>query len=90
MVPDEGIEPPTFGLQNRCTTAVLIRRRIFALAVQPRRHKIPEKERPRLLGRGRPAGPGAMRGNRAPASVPVIDVAILGLGYEQKANDESH
>ncbi len=24
-VPDEGIEPPTFGLQNRCTTAVLIR-----------------------------------------------------------------
>ena len=26
MVPDEGIEPPTFGLQNRCTTAVLIRR----------------------------------------------------------------
>ena len=28
MVPDEGIEPPTFGLQNRCTTAVLIRRRV--------------------------------------------------------------
>jgi hypothetical protein len=26
VVPDEGIEPPTFGLQNRCTTAVLIRR----------------------------------------------------------------
>lgn len=25
LVPDEGIEPPTFGLQNRCTTAVLIR-----------------------------------------------------------------
>ena len=25
-VPDEGFEPPTFGLQNRCTTAVLIRR----------------------------------------------------------------
>ena len=24
-MPDEGIEPPTFGLQNRCTTAVLIR-----------------------------------------------------------------
>jgi hypothetical protein len=22
----EGIEPPTFGLQNRCTTAVLTRR----------------------------------------------------------------
>ena len=26
MVPDEGIEPPTFGLQNRCSTAELIRR----------------------------------------------------------------
>src|SRR3546814_9619869 len=25
MVPGEGIEPPTFGLQNRCTTAVLTR-----------------------------------------------------------------
>jgi hypothetical protein len=25
MVPDEGIEPPTFGLQNRCSTAELIR-----------------------------------------------------------------
>ena len=29
MVPGEGIEPPTFGLQNRCTTAVLTRRRGF-------------------------------------------------------------
>jgi hypothetical protein len=28
VVPDEGIEPPTFGLQNRCSTAELIRRRI--------------------------------------------------------------
>ena len=25
LVPVEGIEPPTFGLQNRCTTAVLNR-----------------------------------------------------------------
>jgi hypothetical protein len=25
LVPDEGIEPPTFGLQNRCSTAELIR-----------------------------------------------------------------
>ena len=25
MVPGEGIEPPAFGLQNRCTTAVLTR-----------------------------------------------------------------
>src|ERR1700748_3320752 len=28
MVPDEGIEPPTFGLQNRCSTAELIRQRV--------------------------------------------------------------
>lgn len=28
MVPAEGIEPPTFGLQNRCTTAVLSRPRL--------------------------------------------------------------
>ena len=27
MVPGEGFEPPTFGLQNRCTTTVLTRRR---------------------------------------------------------------
>ena len=26
MVPGEGFEPPTFGLQNRCTTTVLTRR----------------------------------------------------------------
>jgi hypothetical protein len=25
VVPGEGLEPPTFGLQNRCTTAVLTR-----------------------------------------------------------------
>ena len=25
VVPGEGIEPPAFGLQNRCTTAVLTR-----------------------------------------------------------------
>ena len=25
MVPDEGFEPPTFALQERCTTTVLIR-----------------------------------------------------------------
>ncbi len=27
VVPGEGLEPPTFGLQNRCTTTVLTRRR---------------------------------------------------------------
>lgn len=26
LVPAEGFEPPTFGLQNRCTTTVLSRR----------------------------------------------------------------
>jgi hypothetical protein len=25
LVPAEGFEPPTFGLQNRCTTTVLSR-----------------------------------------------------------------
>jgi hypothetical protein len=25
MVPAEGFEPPTYGLQNRCTTTVLSR-----------------------------------------------------------------
>jgi hypothetical protein len=34
MVPDEGIEPPTFGLQNRCSTAELIRRPWAALRYQ--------------------------------------------------------
>jgi hypothetical protein len=35
MVPAEGIEPPTFGLQNRCSTAELSRllvRRMTGLA----------------------------------------------------------
>ncbi len=26
VMPGEGFEPPTFGLQNRCTTTVLTRR----------------------------------------------------------------
>ena len=26
LVPGEGLEPPTFGLQNRCTATVLTRR----------------------------------------------------------------
>ena len=34
MVPGEGFEPPTFGLQNHCTTAVLTRQwRYFSLLV---------------------------------------------------------
>ena len=33
MVPDEGIEPPTFGLQNRCSTAELIRPAVGMLTI---------------------------------------------------------
>jgi hypothetical protein len=33
MVPEEGIEPPTFGLQNRCSTAELFRQRVRHIAV---------------------------------------------------------
>ena len=29
-MPGEGFEPPTFGLQNRCTTTVLTRRAAFS------------------------------------------------------------
>src|SRR5262245_45427275 len=38
MVPEEGIEPPTFGLQNRCSTAELFRQcvRHIAGSVSPR------------------------------------------------------
>lgn len=52
MVPAEGIEPPTFGLQNRCTTAVLSRP-ADALAGQPAHravHLFPQS--PRLVNRG--------------------------------------
>jgi putative endonuclease len=41
MVPGEGLEPPTNGLQNRCTTAVLTRR---APVVYQLTLKIPIKE----------------------------------------------
>jgi hypothetical protein len=36
LVPGEGLEPPTFGLQNRCTTAVLTR---------PSRGHLPQRHR---------------------------------------------
>jgi hypothetical protein len=36
MVPGEGIEPPTFGLQNRCSTAELTRRFQWALVCRRR------------------------------------------------------
>ncbi len=34
MVPAEGFEPPTYGLQNRCTTTVLSRHSREVLAVE--------------------------------------------------------
>ena len=39
VVPGEGFEPPTFGLQNRCTTTVLTRQ-INDLAVAPVERKV--------------------------------------------------
>jgi hypothetical protein len=35
MVPGEGIEPPTFGLQNRCSTAELTRPQVVLAAGLP-------------------------------------------------------
>jgi hypothetical protein len=32
LVPAEGFEPPTYGLQNRCTTTVLSRRKTRIIA----------------------------------------------------------
>ncbi len=32
LVPDAGFEPATFGLQNRCTTTVLIRQPALSLS----------------------------------------------------------
>ena len=40
VVPVERIELPTFGLQNRCTTAVLHRRRTTQLAVDGERRAL--------------------------------------------------
>jgi hypothetical protein len=33
VVPGEGFEPPTFGLQNRCTATVLTRPKILIYKV---------------------------------------------------------
>src|SRR5689334_5174609 len=64
LVPDEGIEPPTFGLQNRCSTAELIRRcakfgrRGLGLpcpgAQEPRRNRLPPLRYPAKLQRIQP------------------------------------
>ena len=50
VVPAEGIEPPTFGLQNRCSTAELIRRFRWLLRYQragPRARACFKRTRPR-------------------------------------------
>jgi hypothetical protein len=40
-VPGEGFEPPTFGLQNRCTATVLTRPIPLIYSLYSRRSKIP-------------------------------------------------
>ena len=57
-MPDEGIEPPTFGLQNRCSTAELIRplKAAFALsASRPTRKGALQAEPAATVGSQRPA-----------------------------------
>jgi hypothetical protein len=44
MVPGEGIEPPTFGLQNRCSTAELTRHAAYSW-----QRAAPEGKRPVLF-----------------------------------------
>jgi hypothetical protein len=41
-VPDEGIEPPTNGLQNRCSTAELIRRALGNVAIAEAFNSFPD------------------------------------------------
>ncbi len=63
MVPGEGFEPPTFGLQNRCTTTVLTRltatffsqSNVFPGAASSAIARDP----PRFLGKGATSLPGA-------------------------------
>ncbi len=53
MVPGEGFEPPTFGLQNRCTATVLTRQSqilsgdhpVIATLFATRRHRSPSRRR---------------------------------------------
>jgi hypothetical protein len=40
MVPGEGFEPPTFGLQNRCTTTVLTRPAVAIIVWKSLRIKV--------------------------------------------------
>jgi hypothetical protein len=53
LVPGEGFEPPTFGLQNRCTATVLTRQSqilsgdhpVIATLFATRRHRSPSRRR---------------------------------------------
>ena len=48
LVPGEGFEPPTFGLQNRCTTTVLTRRAAWlTVKAGPHQHR-PDPQAPGL------------------------------------------
>ena len=57
MMPGEGFEPPTFGLQNRCTTTVLTRQGVrrphpdFRAAAPDRRPVVGARSRPAFLWR---------------------------------------
>ncbi len=58
MVPDAGFEPATFGLQNRCTTTVLIRQTALRLTYN-NRSSSPSRAAspPPLAGRPLPGAP---------------------------------
>jgi hypothetical protein len=46
-MPAEGFEPPTYGLQNRCTTTVLSRRRAAHIITDERYPEVAERYRRR-------------------------------------------
>ncbi len=76
MVPAEGIEPPTFGLQNRCSTAELCRQKSLAVrfdAGSPHRESCVA-----LCARfwPRPSITVSSRCGRAPALMPQSDTAV--------------
>ena len=54
MVPAEGIEPPTFGLQNHCSTAELSRHGMGRVGGS--RHKLAGRRIPELAAKGHPRG----------------------------------
>jgi hypothetical protein len=72
-VPGEGIEPPTNGLQNRCSTAELTRRTCANVAVAEAFNTFAESgncARRELEGRMRLASPAVLRGDPL---IPLMD-----------------